>query len=51
LTDSTCGFGYQPTWPVANRWLRVPIDHCLVSNDIRVVRRKIGRKSAPIIFH
>jgi endonuclease/exonuclease/phosphatase (EEP) superfamily protein YafD len=42
LTDSTSGFGFQPTWPVANRWLRVPIDHCLVSKDIRVARRTIG---------
>jgi endonuclease/exonuclease/phosphatase (EEP) superfamily protein YafD len=42
LRDSTRGFGYQPTWPVERWWLRVPIDHCLVSEGIRIVRRHIG---------
>lgn len=42
LLDSTAGFGYQPTWPVGKWWLRVPIDHCLVSKGILVVRRKVA---------
>ena len=42
LVDSTRGFGFQPTWPVDRPWLRVPIDHCLVSPNIQVVQRKVG---------
>jgi endonuclease/exonuclease/phosphatase (EEP) superfamily protein YafD len=44
LVDSTRGFGFQPTWPVDHRWFRVPIDHCLVSPGIQIVRRKVGPK-------
>lgn len=43
LSESRLGFGVQPSWPsslpVA---LRIPIDHCLVSKNVRVVRHKIG---------
>jgi endonuclease/exonuclease/phosphatase (EEP) superfamily protein YafD len=42
LVDSSRGFGFQPTWPVNRPWLRVPIDHCLVSAGIQVVQRKVG---------
>lgn len=49
LRDSARGFGVQPTWPSPVAWLpvpsvflRVPIDHCLVSSDVRVVRRIVG---------
>ena len=42
LKDSTRGFGLQPTWPVNNPLMRVPIDHCLVSPGLHVVRRAVG---------
>ncbi len=42
LRDSQRGFGVQGTWPT---WLpigRLPIDHCLVSNELVVGRRRVG---------
>lgn len=42
LRDSRIGFGLQPTWPAHVAWLRVPIDHCLVSREIVVHRRRVG---------
>jgi endonuclease/exonuclease/phosphatase (EEP) superfamily protein YafD len=42
LHDSRRGFGIQPTWPANNPILQVPLDHCLVSDDISVHRRAIG---------
>jgi len=43
LKDSSLGWGIQPTWPAMFLPLRIPIDHCLVSPDLKIVRRKIGR--------
>ncbi len=39
------GFGLLPTWPtfLRFRWLMIPIDHCLVSDDIRVLDAKTGK--------
>ncbi len=42
LWDSRHGFGVQPTWPTRNWWIRVPIDHILVSPGIIVHFRAIG---------
>lgn len=45
LRDSRAGMGVQPSWP--SHWpiaLRIPIDHCLVSNGIKVTARSIGRE-------
>lgn len=42
LADSGRGFGIQPTWPADNFLLRTPIDHCLVSPQIAVLRRRLG---------
>ena len=44
LRDSRLGFGIQPTWP-SFLWppLRIPIDHCLVSPEVTVLRRMVGR--------
>jgi endonuclease/exonuclease/phosphatase (EEP) superfamily protein YafD len=43
LRDSTRGFGLQPTWPTDMlRPLRIPIDHCLVSEDLVVIDRRTG---------
>jgi endonuclease/exonuclease/phosphatase (EEP) superfamily protein YafD len=44
LLDSGKGFGVQPTWPVEWPVMRVPIDHCFVSDGIRVIHRTIGPK-------
>ena len=42
LSDSARGFGLQFTWPTGSFLFRVPIDHGLVSSDIRVVHREVG---------
>lgn len=34
--------GYQPTWPTGRFPLWLPLDHCLVSGDLKVTRRDIG---------
>lgn len=43
LHDSARGFGLQLSWPTHSLVFRIPIDHCLVSSDIEVVRRSVGR--------
>jgi endonuclease/exonuclease/phosphatase (EEP) superfamily protein YafD len=42
LRDSSRGWGVQPTWPVQNPLLWIPIDHCLHSPEIQVVDRQTG---------
>lgn len=42
LTDTARGRGLQGTWPVGLPWMRIPIDHCLISESFRVVNRKVG---------
>lgn len=43
LRDSSEGFGFQGSWPTGLPWfLRVPIDHVLVSDGLAVVRRELG---------
>lgn len=42
LRDSRVGFGLQPTWPAASPLLRIPIDHCLVSDEVVIRRRWVG---------
>ena len=42
LKDGFAGIGLHATWP-ARMWpLRIPIDHCLVSADLRVTRKEVG---------
>jgi endonuclease/exonuclease/phosphatase (EEP) superfamily protein YafD len=43
LQDSEQGFGAQPSWPAIRNHALIPIDHCLVSKDIQVINRQIGR--------
>jgi endonuclease/exonuclease/phosphatase (EEP) superfamily protein YafD len=40
------GFGILATWPtfMGPRWMMIPIDHCFVSNDIRVVSASVGER-------
>ena len=42
LHDSARGFGLQLTWPVEQPFLRLPIDHCLVSPGIEIRARRVG---------
>lgn len=52
--DSRAGFGYHSSWHAEYPPLRVPIDHALVSDDICVHSRVLGRYAGsdhlPIIF-
>ncbi|MBA3438536.1 MAG: endonuclease/exonuclease/phosphatase family protein [Pyrinomonadaceae bacterium] len=46
LVDARKGFGVLPTWPtqmLLKPLLMIPIDHCLVSPDIKVVSIRTGR--------
>jgi len=42
LKNSMKGFGFQPSWPSNNRFLRIPIDQVLHSPEITVHRRAVG---------
>jgi endonuclease/exonuclease/phosphatase (EEP) superfamily protein YafD len=43
LRDVRLGFGLHTSWPMPMPWfLRLPIDHCLVSDELRVDRLRIG---------
>lgn len=42
LRDSRQGFGLQPTWPAPAPM--ISIDHCLVSSEVIVHRRRVGRR-------
>ncbi|MGK7905157.1 MAG: endonuclease/exonuclease/phosphatase family protein [Hormoscilla sp.] len=43
LYNARKGFGIIPSWPSFNPLLSLPIDHCLVSQDIRVIKIKTGK--------
>jgi endonuclease/exonuclease/phosphatase (EEP) superfamily protein YafD len=42
LLDSSKGRGIQPTWPTFWSFLRIPIDHCLHSPQLSILRKEIG---------
>jgi len=42
LKDSGRGLGFQPTWLAGSTFLKMPIDHCLISPEIAVIKREIG---------
>ncbi len=42
LKDSARGFGYHPTWPNDNPFIRIPLDHILYSPGLSVVGRHVG---------
>ncbi|MEJ2266892.1 MAG: endonuclease/exonuclease/phosphatase family protein [Anaerolineales bacterium] len=44
FNDSRVGFGLQPSWPTGIPFLRIPIDHILVSGRFDVHERKLGPK-------
>lgn len=43
LKNSMRGFGFQPTWPSNNRFLRIPLDHVLHSPEITIHNREVGK--------
>ena len=42
LRDSSRGVGFQWSWPASFWPLAIPIDHALVSEDVRVLDRRMG---------
>lgn len=42
LRDARQGFGIQPSWPAFSQVLRIPLDHCLVSETVHVKDLRIG---------
>jgi endonuclease/exonuclease/phosphatase (EEP) superfamily protein YafD len=54
LQESQLGFGLQPSFPSFNAFIRIPIDHCLVSQNIVVKDRHLapdlGSDHLPVIF-
>jgi endonuclease/exonuclease/phosphatase (EEP) superfamily protein YafD len=53
LVAARQGFGILPTWPTHNRLIMIPIDHCLVTSDLKVgdcrTGKEIGSDHLPII--
>jgi endonuclease/exonuclease/phosphatase (EEP) superfamily protein YafD len=43
LRNTRRGFGILPTWPTDYPVLSIPIDHCFVGQDIKVVKTRTGR--------
>lgn len=44
LKDTARGRAVTGSWPAALPFFRIPIDHCLVSETVRVVDRRLGPK-------
>jgi endonuclease/exonuclease/phosphatase (EEP) superfamily protein YafD len=44
LRNARSGFGILPTWPTNMPLLSIPIDHCLVSPTIKVLKLRAGRR-------
>ncbi len=42
LTDSEIGYGIQPSWSTRMPLPLVPIDHCVYTKELGVVKRKVG---------
>lgn len=42
LSNASDGYGFMPTWPTNFLPMRIPIDHCLVSDRFRVLDIRTG---------
>ncbi len=42
LDNARSGFGILPTWPTFFPLLYIPIDHCLISPEIQVLKIRTG---------
>ncbi len=43
VKESRDNNGFQPSWPAQlPQWLRLPIDHALITKDLKVVVRQVG---------
>jgi endonuclease/exonuclease/phosphatase (EEP) superfamily protein YafD len=42
LRDTQLGHGVQLSWPAYSQWIKIPIDHVLVSGDWQVEDRRLG---------
>lgn len=42
LQDSSQGRGPLPTWPTSNPLIRIPIDHCFYSDNVRILSKRLG---------
>jgi len=43
MKNSSNGYGVQPTWPAwLPRFLGLPIDHCIVSQEVDIFQRRTG---------
>ncbi len=42
MQNAALGYGYEPSWPSGFSLLKIPIDHCLVSEGLRVANFRIG---------
>ena len=53
LENSMKGFGFQPTWPAGNPFMKIPLDHVLHSEEIiihnRVVGGDVGSDHYPVV--
>ena len=43
LRNARSGFGILPTWPTFMPVLYIPIDHCLVTKEIDIIKLRTGR--------
>lgn len=54
LRDSRLGMGIQASWPADSPFLRVPIDHILISTGVQVAQRfltaKVGSDHRPVVM-
>lgn len=42
LKDTQMGQGVQLSWPAYSQWIKIPIDHVLISEDWHVLNRRLG---------
>ena len=43
MRDARAGYGVLATWPASLYFMGIPIDHCLISNGLRVKSLRIGK--------